>query len=111
VPDALGVSRSGYYYYGWRDRPSSRRSSRHRTLSLLTEKIREIHQRSRQTELRISESPRPELKALWESLLSQTRSFERLMRGGGDAGEEADLVHHGRDLFLHRERVGLAGVL
>ncbi len=40
----LGVSRSGYY--GWRDRPPSRRS---RENVALTERIREIHQRSRQT--------------------------------------------------------------
>jgi putative transposase len=40
----LGVSRSGYY--GWRDRPPSKRS---RGDAALTEKIREIHRRSRET--------------------------------------------------------------
>ncbi len=40
----LGVSRSGYY--GWRDRPPSRRS---REDIALTEKVREIHGRSRET--------------------------------------------------------------
>ncbi len=40
----LGVSRSGYY--AWRDRPPSRRSRENVTL---TEKIREIHERSRRT--------------------------------------------------------------
>ncbi len=38
----LGVSKSGYY--AWRDRPPSRRTRRD---ALLTEKIREIHSRSR----------------------------------------------------------------
>jgi putative transposase len=40
----LGVSRSGYY--DWKDRPPSRRS---RQDGALTEKIREIHRRSRET--------------------------------------------------------------
>ena len=40
----LGVSKSGYY--AWRDRPPSRRT---RQDALLTEKIREIHSRSRET--------------------------------------------------------------
>jgi putative transposase len=40
----LGVSKSGYY--AWRDRPPSRRTRRD---ALLTEKIREIHSRSRET--------------------------------------------------------------
>jgi putative transposase len=40
----LGVSRSGYY--GWRDREPSRRS---RENVALTERIREIHERSRET--------------------------------------------------------------
>ena len=40
----LGVSKSGYY--AWRSRPPSRRSQEN---NALTEKIREIHQRSRQT--------------------------------------------------------------
>jgi putative transposase len=40
----LGVWRSGYY--DWRDRPPSRRS---REDTALTEKVREIHRRSRET--------------------------------------------------------------
>jgi transposase InsO family protein len=40
----LGVSRSGYY--DWADRPESARARRHRGL---TERIRQIHQTSRQT--------------------------------------------------------------
>jgi putative transposase len=40
----LGVSKSGYY--AWRDRPPS---ERRRQDAFLTEKIREIHSRSRQT--------------------------------------------------------------
>ena len=40
----LGVSRSGYY--GWKMRPPS---ARRRADGPLTEKIREIHERSRQT--------------------------------------------------------------
>jgi putative transposase len=39
----LGVSRSGYY--DWKDRPLSKRA---RENAALTEKIREIHARSRQ---------------------------------------------------------------
>ena len=41
---ALGVSKSGYY--AWRSRPPSQRR---RQNTLLTEKIREIHSRSRET--------------------------------------------------------------
>ena len=40
----VGVSKSGYY--AWRSRPPSRRS---REDAALTEKIREIHERSRET--------------------------------------------------------------
>jgi putative transposase len=40
----LGVSKSGYY--AWRSRPPSERS---RQDAFLTEKIREIHSRSRET--------------------------------------------------------------
>lgn len=40
----LGVSKSGYY--AWRSRPSSKRSCQDTSL---TEKIREIHSRSRET--------------------------------------------------------------
>jgi len=41
---ALGVSKSGYY--AWRSRPHS---GRRRQDAILTEKIREIHSRSRET--------------------------------------------------------------
>jgi putative transposase len=40
----LGVSKSGYY--AWRSRPPSKRR---RQYTLLTEKIRQIHSRSRET--------------------------------------------------------------
>ncbi len=67
----LGVSRSGYY--GWRDRPPSRRS---RENVALTERIREIHQRSRQT----YDSPRvqAELKSL--GTRCSRKRVARLMR-------------------------------
>jgi len=67
----LGVSRSGYY--DWKDRPPSRRS---RQDAVLTEKIREIHRRSRQT----YGSPRvhAELKAL--GTRCSRKRIARLMR-------------------------------
>ncbi len=70
----LGVSRSGYY--GWRDKPSSARSLQD---AALTEKIREIHERSRQT----YGSPRvhAELKAL--GTRCSRKRVERLMREAG----------------------------
>ncbi len=70
----LGVSRSGYY--GWRDKPPSARSLQD---AALTEKIREIHERSRQT----YGSPRvhAELKAL--GTRCSRKRVERLMREAG----------------------------
>src|SRR5215207_11101530 len=73
----LGVSRSGYY--GWRDKPPSARSLQD---AALTEKIREIHERSRQT----YGSPRvhAELKAL--GTRCSRKRVERLMREAGVRG-------------------------
>jgi putative transposase len=73
----LGVSRSGYY--GWRDRPPSRRS---REDTALTKKVREIHRRSRET----YGSPRvhAELKAL--GTRCSRKRVERLMRQAGVRG-------------------------
>ncbi len=70
----LGVSRSGYY--GWRDKPPSARSLQD---AALTEKIREIHERSRQT----YGSPRvhAELKVL--GTRCSRKRVERLMREAG----------------------------
>jgi putative transposase len=73
----LGVSRSGYY--GWRDRPPSRRC---REDTALTEKVREIHRRSRHT----YGSPRvhAELRAL--GTRCSRKRVERLMRKSGLRG-------------------------
>jgi putative transposase len=73
----LGVSRSGYY--GWRDRPPSRRSREDTTL---TERIREVHERSRRT----YGSPRvqAELRAL--GTRCGRKRVERLMRKAGLRG-------------------------
>jgi putative transposase len=73
----LGVSRSGYYV--WRDRPPSTRSREDATL---TEKIREIHRRSRET----YGSPRvhAELRAL--GTRCSRKRVERLMRKAGLRG-------------------------
>jgi putative transposase len=73
----LGVSRSGYY--GWRDRPPSRRS---REDTALTKKVREIHRRSRHT----YGSPRvhAELRAL--GTRCSRKRVERLMRRSGLRG-------------------------
>jgi putative transposase len=73
----LGVSRSGYY--DWRDRPPSRRS---REDTALTEKIRKIHERSRQT----YGSPRvhAELRALGTHC--GRKRVARLMRRAGLRG-------------------------
>jgi putative transposase len=70
----LGVSRSGYY--GWRDESPSARSLQD---AALTEKIREIHERSRET----YGSPRvhAELKAL--GTRCSRKRVERLMREAG----------------------------
>jgi putative transposase len=73
----LGVSRSGYYC--WRDKPPSARSLQD---AALTEKIREIHERSRQT----YGSPRvhAELKGL--GTRCSRKRVERLMREAGVRG-------------------------
>jgi putative transposase len=73
----LGVSRSGYY--GWRDRPPSKRSRENTTL---TEKIREIHLSSRGT----YGSPRvhAELRALGTHC--GRKRVARLMRQAGLRG-------------------------
>ncbi len=73
----LGVWRSGYY--DWRDRPPSRRS---REDTALTEKVREIHRRSRET----YGSPRvhAELKAL--GTRCGRKRVERLMQEAGLRG-------------------------
>jgi putative transposase len=73
----LGVSRSGYY--DWRDRPPSRRSGED---TAITEKVREIHRRSRET----YGSPRvhAELRAL--GTRCGRKRVERLMREAGLRG-------------------------
>jgi putative transposase len=73
----LGVSRSGYY--GWKMRPPS---ARNRADAALTEKIGEIHERSRQT----YGSPRihAELRAL--GTRCGRKRVERLMREAGIQG-------------------------
>jgi transposase InsO family protein len=70
----LGVSRSGYY--GWKDRPPSKRS---REDAEFTERIRQIHDRSRQ----IYGYPRvhAELKAL--GVRCSRKRVARLMRQAG----------------------------
>ncbi len=73
----LGVSKSGYY--AWRERPPSRRS---REDAALTEKIREVHRRSRET----YGYPRvhAELRAL--GVRCGRRRVARLMRTAGLRG-------------------------
>ncbi len=73
----LGVSRSGYY--AWRERPPSRRS---RQDAVLTEKIRDVHERSRET----YGYPRvhAELRAL--GIDCGRRRVARLMREAGLRG-------------------------
>jgi len=73
----LGVSRNGYY--GWRGRPPSARS---REDGALTERIHEIHRRSRHT----YGSPRvhAELRAL--GIRCSRKRVERLMRESGLRG-------------------------
>ena len=73
----LGVSRSGYY--DWKGRPPSKRS---REDAAFTERIKEIHDRSRQT----YGSPRvhAELKTL--GTRGSRKRVERLMRKAGLQG-------------------------
>ncbi len=73
----LGVSRSGYY--GWRDRPPS---DRDRADAALTQRIREIHRRSRQT----YGSPRIHAKLKALGTRCSGKRVERLMRKAGLQG-------------------------
>ncbi len=73
----LGVSRSGYYY--WRDRPPSKRD---RENDALTEKIREIHERSRET----YGSPRVHAELRTLGTHCGRKRVERLMRKAGLQG-------------------------
>ncbi|MDQ3303457.1 MAG: IS3 family transposase, partial [Actinomycetota bacterium] len=73
----LGVSRSGYY--DWRDRPPSGRSQKN---AALTERIREIHQRSRQT----YGSPRVHAELRTLGTLCSRKRVARLMREAGLEG-------------------------
>jgi putative transposase len=73
----LGVSRSGYY--GWRDRPPSKRS---REDAALTEKIREIHRRSRET----YGSPRVHAELRSIGTRCSKERVARLMREAGVRG-------------------------
>ena len=67
----LGVSRSGYY--GWRPKPPSTRSRQDATL---TQKIHEIHRRSRQT----YGSPRVHAELRTLGTHCSRKRVERLMR-------------------------------
>ena len=73
----LGVSRSGYY--DWKDRPPSRRSHQD---AALTEKIREIHQRSRKT----YGSPRIHVELQAMGIRCGRKRVARLMRKAGLEG-------------------------
>ena len=73
----LGVSRSGYY--DWRDRPPSGRSQKN---AALTERIREIHQRSRQT----YGSPRVHAELRTLGTRCSRKRVARLMRDAGLRG-------------------------
>jgi putative transposase len=73
----LGVSRSGYYE--WKDRPPSRRSRQDTTL---TEKIREIHRRSRET----YGSPRVHAELGTLGIRCSRKRVARLMREAGLRG-------------------------
>ena len=73
----LGVSRSGYYE--WKDRPPSRRSRQDTTL---TEKIREIHRRSRETH----GSPRVHAELGTLGIRCSRKRVARLMREAGLRG-------------------------
>ncbi len=73
----LGVSRSGYY--DWRDRPPSKRN---RENAALTEQIREIHERSRET----YGSPRVHAELRTLGTRCGGKRVERLMRKAGLQG-------------------------
>ena len=87
----LKVSRSGYYG-GWKDRSPSRRD---RENAALTEKIGEIHNRSR----RIYGYPRrvhAELRALWECAApgsgSHDRCAKRVFKAASEGAGNAPLA-------------------
>jgi len=73
----VGVSKSGYY--AWRDRPPSKRS---REDAVLTEKIREVHQRSRET----YGYPRVHAELRTLGMRCGRRRVARLMRRAGIRG-------------------------
>lgn len=73
----LKVSRSGYY--GWKDRPPPRRAQED---AVLTEKIREIHERSRET----YGSPRVHAELRSIGVRCSRKRVARLMREEGLAG-------------------------
>ena len=73
----LGVSKSGYY--GWKGRPPSRRN---RENGALTEKVRQIHERSRET----YGSPRVHAELRELGVRCSRKRVERLMRKAGLQG-------------------------
>lgn len=77
VPHARGLSRRGYY--DWRDRPPSKGN---RENAALTEQIREIHERSRET----YGSPRVHAELRTLGTRCGRKRVERLMRKAGLQG-------------------------
>jgi putative transposase len=77
MPRARSVQKSGYY--AWRGRPPS---ERRRKDALLTEKIREIHTRSRET----YGYPRGHAELRWLGVRCGRRRVARLMRAAGLRG-------------------------
>jgi putative transposase len=73
----LGVSRSGYYE--WRGRPPSKRSRKN---TALTQKIREIHERSRRT----YGSPRIHAELRSIGTRCSRKRVEKLLREAGVRG-------------------------
>ena len=73
----LGVSKSGYY--GWKGRPPSKRN---RENDALTEKVRQIHERSRET----YGSPRVHAELRELGVRCSRKRVERLMRKAGLLG-------------------------
>ncbi len=73
----LGVSKSGYY--GWKGRPPSKRN---RENDALTEKVRQIHERSRET----YGSPRVHAELRELGVRCSRKRVERLMRKAGLQG-------------------------
>lgn len=74
---ALGVSRSGFY--AWASRPKSKRALED---ELLTEKIKAIHEESRQT----YGSPRIHAELRFRGIYVSRKRVERLMREAGLTG-------------------------